>query len=247
MANSVTVIRNRRLVWGVCVIAIVAATPRLRAQETLADLFPTFDQREAHRMAVYNRLTGDVVELEAHAAVLRQVAEVVSPSVVHIEARPRSGARGVEEAGSGVLIRRDGRDYVLTNRHVVKASLPNPESTSRFGSNDRIELHLQDRRVIFPQEIWADAFSDVAVFLVTADELSPIRIGDSTTIRRGDHILAFGSPFALDQSMTFGVVSALGRRDLQLEEDVRFQDFIQVDAAINPGNSGGPLVNLRAN
>jgi serine protease Do len=76
--------------------------------------------------------------------------------------------------------------------------------------------------------------------------LHPSHIGNSDQVEIGDFVLAFGSPFGLSQSITFGIISAKGRRDLELGDDsVRFQDFMQTDAAINPGNSGGPLINLR--
>ena len=80
---------------------------------------------------------------------------------------------------------------------------------------------------------------------VDAPDLVAARLGNSDTMEIGDFVLAVGSPFGLSHSVTFGIISAKGRRDLKLGEGVRFQDFMQTDAAINPGNSGGPLINLR--
>ena len=81
---------------------------------------------------------------------------------------------------------------------------------------------------------------------IAADNLVPARLGDSTKLDIGDFVLAVGSPFGLTHSVTYGIISAKGRRDLQLGDDgVQYQDFLQTDAAINPGNSGGPLLNLR--
>ena len=91
-----------------------------------------------------------------------------------------------------------------------------------------------------------DADTDVAVLAVAATDLVAAPLGDSDKMEIGDFVLAVGSPFGLSHSVTFGIISAKGRRDLQLgDANVPFQDFLQTDAAINPGNSGGPLVNLR--
>jgi serine protease Do len=124
---------------------------------------------------------------------------------------------------------------VVTNRHVVnRAEL------------DDILLRLDDGREIHPQRAWSDADTDIAVLDVVADDLQPARLAEKDTLQIGDAVLAIGSPFGLAHSVTLGIVSAKGRRDLDLGEGrVRFQDFIQTDAAINPGNSGGPLVNIR--
>ena len=94
--------------------------------------------------------------------------------------------------------------------------------------------------------MWTDPATDLAVLAVAGDDLVPARLAERDTVQIGDTVLAIGSPFGLSHSVTLGIVSAKGRRDLELgDEGVKFQDFIQTDAAINPGNSGGPLVNLR--
>lgn len=180
--------------------------------------------------------------LEAQAAVVKAVAKLVGPTVVHIEADvpPRAlglygRRRQIEEAGSGVIIRWGEKHYVLTNGHVVRNSSP-----------QRIKIKLADGRQIHPAEVWDDPPTDVAVMGISAPDLVAAELGDSDRMEIGDFVLAVGSPFGLSRSVTFGIISAKGRRDLQLgESDLRFQDFIQTDAAINPGNSGGPLVNLR--
>ena len=128
-----------------------------------------------------------------------------------------------------------GKFYVLTNRHVIKAATVN-----------NIHIKLQDGRQISPTQVWSDPGTDVAIMAVNAKHLVPARFGDSDKVEIGDFVLAFGSPFGLSHSVTFGIISAKGRRDLELGDDqVQFQDFMQTDAAINPGNSGGPLVNMR--
>ncbi|MEM6798721.1 MAG: trypsin-like peptidase domain-containing protein, partial [Planctomycetota bacterium] len=152
------------------------------------------------------------------------------------EYRVRSGA---QEAGSGVLVRFTGRsgpaDYVLTNRHVIKNS-----------REPYIRIQLADGRVISPKKIWDDPYTDVAVMSVEATGLTPARLGDSDAVEIGDWVLAVGSPFGLSQSVTRGIISAKGRYNLELGGgEVRYQNFLQTDAAINPGNSGGPLINMR--
>jgi serine protease Do len=179
--------------------------------------------------------------LETQSNVVKLVAKLVAPSVVHIEADipPEAGpeygrGRHVEEAGSGVIVELRKHLYVLTNCHVV-----------RDAGVDAIKIRLSDGRMIHPQKVLQDAETDVAVLSVSADDLVPASMGDSDPLQIGDFVLAVGSPFGLSHSVTFGIISAKGRRDLRLgNSKVRFQDFLQTDAAINPGNSGGPLLNL---
>jgi serine protease Do len=93
--------------------------------------------------------------------------------------------------------------------------------------------------------VWEDADTDVALIAVSATGLTAARLGDSSGVEIGEFVLAVGSPFGLSHSVTYGIISAKGRRDLELGDNVELQDFLQTDAAINPGNSGGPLINLR--
>jgi serine protease Do len=194
------------------------------------------------RAKLFQELNRDVDWLERQGNVLKRVVKLVKPTVVHIEAEKteadtfRPGKKSsVEEAGSGVIIEMNGKFYVLTNRHVI--------ADAELRS---IKIRLADGRVIHPVKVWADRGTDVAVMHVTADHLIAANIGDSNKIDIGDFVLAVGSPFGLSHSITYGIISAKGRRDLELGDDgVRFQDFMQTDAAINPGNSGGPLMTLR--
>jgi len=180
--------------------------------------------------------------LEAQSAVVKLVARLVGPAVVHLSAdmppeRDASTGRGrrIEEAGSGVIIAYKGRHYVLTNRHVVRDAAP-----------AAIRIDLADGRRIPPVKVLEDEYTDVAVLEVSAPDLVAATLGDSDRIEIGDFVLAVGSPFGLSHSVTFGIISAKGRRDLRLgQANIKFKDFLQTDAAINPGNSGGPLVNLR--
>lgn len=192
----------------------------------------------ADRDAEYASLARDVATLGRELGLVKRVVKLVAPAVVHIEATPlprHQGLLKVEEAGSGVVAQFGDRFVVLTNRHVIRHSSP-----------ERIEIHLADGRVLQPERIWSDADTDVAVMAINAPNLVAARIGDSDTLEIGDYVLAIGSPFGLSQSVTRGIISAKGRHNLDLgDEDLRYQNFIQTDAAINPGNSGGPLVNLR--
>jgi serine protease Do len=134
-----------------------------------------------------------------------------------------------------VIVQLGSRTFVLTNRHVI-----------RHSTRDRIEIHLADGRVFNPTQIWSDSETDVAVMSIDARGLVAAKLGDSDALEIGDFVLAVGSPFGLSQSVTRGIVSAKGRHNLDLgDDDLKWQNFIQTDAAINPGNSGGPLVNLR--
>ena len=136
--------------------------------------------------------------------------------------------RPFQGLGSGVIIDAD-EGYIVTNNHVVDNA-------------DEIMVTLKDGRQIKAKKLGSDAASDIALLQVDADDLVAIKISDSDNLRVGDFAVAIGSPFGLGQTVTSGIVSALGRSGLNLEN---FEDFIQTDAAINSGNSGGALVNLR--
>jgi serine protease Do len=176
--------------------------------------------------------------MERELGIYKRVVRLVAPSVVHVQAKPLAEfrfRREVEEAGSGVLVSVGGKNYVLTNRHVVKHSSP-----------EHIRLELHDGREIAPSEIFTDPETDVAILAVDAPDLIPARVGDSDLCEIGDVVMAFGNPFNLRQSVTRGIISGMGRSNLDLGDGgVDYQNFMQTDAAINPGNSGGPLINLR--
>ncbi len=133
--------------------------------------------------------------------------------------------RQPQSLGSGFIISVDG--YVLTNHHVVKGA-------------DRVLVRLSDRRELEAELIGVDPRSDLALLKLDAKDLPVVKIGDSDKLKAGEWVLAIGSPFGFDHSVTAGIVSATGR-SLANENYV---PFIQTDVAINPGNSGGPLFNL---
>lgn len=133
-----------------------------------------------------------------------------------------------ERGGTGFIVSDDG--LIITNNHVV-------------GGADRVEVMLADDRTYDAEIIGTDPQTDVALIRIDADGLVPATIGDSDVLDVGDWVVAVGSPFGLNQTVTAGIVSATGRR--LATNRIGYQDFIQTDAAINPGNSGGPLLNLR--
>jgi Do/DeqQ family serine protease len=136
--------------------------------------------------------------------------------------------RETEATGSGVIVDA-AQGYVLTNAHVVE------NATS-------IEVTTKDDRRLKARLIGRDPETDIAVLQIPAGGLTAVPIGDSDRLQVGDFVLAVGNPFGLGQTVTSGIVSALGRTGLGIEG---YEDFIQTDAAINPGNSGGPLVDLQ--
>lgn len=130
-------------------------------------------------------------------------------------------------AGSGVIV--DAQEgYVLTNHHVVENA-------------DRIVVTLKDRRQFDAELIGSDAGTDIALLRIEAENITELELGDSDRLQVGDYVLAIGNPFGLGQTVTSGIVSALGRSGLNVDG---YEDFIQTDASINPGNSGGALVTL---
>ncbi|MDA1051899.1 MAG: trypsin-like peptidase domain-containing protein [Planctomycetota bacterium] len=217
-------------------LLVTLAPPIVQAQ--LVDQASLTSQE---RDTLYAELATEVDALEAQLGLLKKVIRLVRPTVVHIEAskqaasNTRTGRKPVQEAGSGIVIEVDSKLYILTNRHVIdEAELSD------------IAIKLLDRRVLHPTTVWSDPETDIAVMALDATDLVAARLGNSDEIESGDFVIAVGSPFGQSQSVTYGIISAMGRRDLKLGDgSIRYQDFMQTDASINPGNSGGPLLNLR--
>ena len=174
---------------------------------------------------------------------VRHVAESVTPSVVKLDTvasgdtvaggrdrDSRPNLMPVPGVGSGVLVRRDGdRHFILTNYHVVRSA-------------ERIVVTLSDERSFPGEVVGADPRMDLAMVAVRApDELPLAVLGDSDTLRAGDLVLAVGSPFGLDATLTLGIVSAVGRSGGEVNN---ISSFIQTDANMNPGSSGGALVDI---
>ncbi len=185
---------------------------------------------------------------------LAEVAEVARPAVVNIstttivtmqenplfndpffrrffgdEFGPQHPRKFRQQAlGSGVIVSQDG--YILTNNHVVQGA-------------SEIKVILYDKREFKGKVVGSDAKTDLAVVKISAKGLPVLQFGDSKKMKTGDIVLAIGNPFGLNQTITMGIVSAVGRSNVGIAD---YEDFIQTDAAINPGNSGGALVNTSA-
>jgi serine protease Do len=169
----------------------------------------------------------------------REVAKAVKPAVVFInvvEGRSGDSSRGQpfalpfsqrrEGAGSGFIVTPDG--YILTNNHVVDNA-------------SKVNVTLADGRKFKADIVGQDVPTDLAVIKIEASSLQTASLGDSDSVQQGDWVLALGSPFGLQQTLTAGIVSATGR---ELRES-QYNHYIQTDASINPGNSGGPLVDMQ--
>jgi Do/DeqQ family serine protease len=141
------------------------------------------------------------------------------------------GARRSTSLGSGVVVSPDG--YVVTNNHVIGESLR---------GNPEINVVLPDKRELRGKLVGTDPMTDIALVKINLRGLPVIPWADSSKLRVGQWVLAIGSPFQLNQTVTLGIISALSRRNVGLSE---YEDFIQTDAAINPGNSGGALIDER--
>lgn len=166
------------------------------------------------------------------------IADRVKPAVVNISPATQSsvkpgesprGGRPPESSGSGSGVIVDKKGYIVTNNHVV-------------GDAAEVEVRLSDKSHFTGKVVGKDPDTDVAVVKITADhDLPYVKWGDSSTVKVGQWVIAVGNPFGLDRTVTLGVISALGRENVNLS---RYENFIQTDASINPGNSGGPLFNI---
>ena len=179
---------------------------------------------------------------------LADMLERVTPAVVNISTKGVSATRDVKDpvyrhffgnslpakkkktigAGSGIIIDAE-YGYIVTNAHVIEGA-------------GKIIVTLTDKRQFYAVLVGKDLKADVAVIRIQPDRLKGMRIANSKKVRVGDFVVAIGNPYGLGQSVSSGIVSAIGRTGLGIED---YEDFIQTDASINPGNSGGALVNLR--
>jgi len=211
---------NRILAPVLFVLVIVpghAALPAAVDGEELPSLAPML---EGVQPAIVNISTTTVIQDQEHP--LMQDPFFRRFFNIPQQQRPTSSL------GSGVIVDAEN-GYVITNHHVIDKA-------------DEITVTTKDGRELSAELVGSDPASDVAVIQVESQNLTDISLGVSADLRVGDFVVAIGSPFGLSQTVTSGIVSALGRSGLGIEG---YEDFIQTDASINPGNSGGALVNLR--
>jgi serine protease Do len=182
--------------------------------------------------AGYDVATGTLDQLKPRLNDLelasRLVDKRVEPSVVSII---RPSGMHFDGQGSGVIVDKAG--YIVTNFHVVDGA-------------QTVKVRLSDRRAAEATVVGADAMTDIAVLKIDLDNLIAAEWGDSDKLEVGDLVWALGSPYGLDRSLTFGIISAKSRRTTSYASGNRspYQEYLQTDAAVNPGNSGGPLVNI---
>ncbi len=176
------------------------------------------------------RITPAVVNISTVTAIRREEHPLLSDPFFRwfFDAPRERQQRRAQSLGSGVIV--DAKHgYVLTNNHVIDKA-------------DEVQVTLKDGRVLTAEVLGSDPDTDVALLQIPAEGLQAVALADSDALRVGDFVVAIGNPFGLSQTVTSGIVSALGRSGLGIEG---YENFIQTDASINPGNSGGPLVNLR--
>jgi serine protease Do len=205
---------------------VVMAPPGAAAAATLTDF-----------SRVAERTIPAVVNISAQQVVRRQVPiDPFFESFFGNRGDIFGTRRGVENSlGSGVIVSRDG--YILTNNHVVTGD------TRRVTIEQLdVTVSLADKREMQAVIVGVDPWTDLALLKIDATDLPTIPWGDSARLKVAEWVLAIGNPFQLNQTVTLGIVSALGRTNLGVST---YEDFVQTDAAINPGNSGGALVNSR--
>jgi Do/DeqQ family serine protease len=201
---------------------VFAAMPAYVDDGPLPSLAPMIEKT---RPAVVNIATHGSVDIQNHPLLNDPIFRRFFKGFENMPQR-----KEVKSLGSGVIIDADA-GYIVTNHHVVDGA-------------DEIAVTLQDGQQLEAKVVGSDPEADVAILKVEHDdiELTHIPFADSSKLRVGDFAVAIGNPFGLGQTVTSGIISALGRTGLGIEG---YEDFIQTDASINPGNSGGALVNLR--
>ncbi|SFN61255.1 serine protease Do/serine protease DegQ [Nitrosospira briensis] len=174
-------------------------------------------------------VTPTVVNISVHTrAAIEENPLFRDPFFRHFFNLPDQAARPERSVGSGVIVDA-GQGFVITNYHVIKDA-------------QQVIVTLKDRRQFQAKLVGTDPGTDIALLKIDAKNLQALRLGDSDLLNVGDFVVAIGNPFGLGQTVTSGIVSALGRSGIDIEG---YEDFIQTDASINPGNSGGALVNLK--
>ena len=220
--------RNANWAWVIFGLTLFSLLPQPGAAQ-LPDFTPLVEKNSA---AVVNISTSQKVAAAEPQIRIPEGAEIPEGTPFDDFFRHYFGEGGeggqpseVQSLGSGFIVSSDG--YIITNHHVVRDA-------------DEIIVRLQDRRELTAKVVGSDQRSDLALLRIEADHLPVVKLGSSDKLKVGEWVLAIGSPFGFDHSVTAGIVSAKGR---SLPSD-NYVPFIQTDVAINPGNSGGPLFNL---
>ena len=209
-------------------IAILFLSFSLSAQATLP-LLDSQGQQLPSLAPMLEQATPAVVNINTSSRVRIQNPLLTDPFFRHFFDIPdQAQERTTQSLGSGVIVDAQ-KGYIVTNNHVIHKA-------------DEIHVTLRDGRRFQASLVGTDPETDVAVIQIKAPNLTALKFADSDKLRVGDFVVAIGNPFGLGQTVTSGIISALGRTGLGIEG---YEDFIQTDASINPGNSGGALVNLK--
>lgn len=216
----------RRAAGLVAIALLVVVSPSVWSA-----LPATVDDRELPSLApMLERVTPAVVNIATQGRVLMRENPLLNDPFFrrffNLPGMPRE--RRTQSLGSGVIVDAEN-GYIITNNHVIDKA-------------EEIAVTLRDGRRFSAELVGTDPATDVAVIRIRANGLTAVKLADSDALRVGDFVVAIGNPFGLGQTVTSGIVSALGRTGLGIEG---YEDFIQTDASINVGNSGGALVNLR--
>lgn len=212
-------------------------------------------EEKTNQTTTKSEKTGDILPVNYSTVIqiqerLRDIGKNETPSVVFISTEKivknrfnrnnpfffqnpgQNRSQKEQGLGSGVIYKKNGNNYyIITNNHVIEGA-------------DSIEVAVDEEKIYTGQVLGADPAVDIAVVKITTkDTLYVASFGNSEQVIAGDLVIAVGNPFGLSNTMTFGIVSAVGRSNVQTDQ-VSLTDFIQTDAAINPGNSGGPLLNI---
>ncbi|HEU4855331.1 MAG TPA: DegQ family serine endoprotease [Nitrosospira sp.] len=220
MKKTFSFISSRTLFIGLLVVALPAysTVPVSDGKNGLPTLAPMLKD-----------VTPTVVNISVQTrAAIEENPLFRDPFFRHFFNLPDQAARPERSVGSGVIVDAP-HGFVITNYHVIKDA-------------QQVIVTLKDRRQFQANLVGTDPGTDIALLKIDAKNLQALRLGDSDLLNVGDFVVAIGNPFGLGQTVTSGIVSALGRSGIDIEG---YEDFIQTDASINPGNSGGALVNLK--
>lgn len=231
--------RGLRIAWLAMMTVLLLALLRLNIGAIVEEICYGLERGKQRAQLEHARV--QLAQLENTSSAFRLIAKSIVPCVVHIDTlrvdqtAGREGDNGwsrrLEASGQGSGLIVDDQGYILTNHHVIKDA-------------SEIIVRLSDGRTVRGADvIGIDPQTDLAVIKINASGLQAAPWGDSESVEVGDWVVAVGNPFGLDRSVTAGIVSAKGRRNVV--HNMPYQNFLQTDAAVNPGNSGGPLINLQ--